>query len=721
MTETHLLRSLATEFIDLLGTREIQEHEQIRSFVTEQQASLQTALKDSTTPEIYKVAVVGSFKVGKSSFVNALCGIKNLASANSNPETAAITRYHYSEQARLEAHLIELDQWEVLRRVYQEAPNDLRAARYRGLMEMVEAEGSKLRVADLERDLISEDGVIQQFFCPDWDNEKERKEFLSRLGKYVSRRDPLHFFVRQLVVYVPVPFLKDGIELIDTPGLDDPDRYRVVLTEECVQNIDAILFLTRSGNSYSQSDKDFIIRQLRCKTIKHLRLIITRCDETFENAKRDARNNDEDIPNFERHLDLERARIRSELERTLDEMLAARDISEDSKAYFRDQLVEIPIDFISSTFHLEGNKEQGGIDSLHSELMAMLQKSERVAKARKILVDGLSRVCDRTIRGLNARREAVTQDFSIERVKRQLEQVEAKLNEALVEFKRRIKKEVKLLNEENAKDGELVESKVDAVLLQCDSIVDQYCMKDVGLHWRTRRCRNWGSLDLIQHKVADSIFPNVEAILRRFMSRYEDAIRRIQGQIESFQQTLAKVEHDVHLEGNMEPVALTEMFGDRFQEFTEDVDELVSTSRDKIVRHLDSFVSEEVRASLDQAQSSVAEIWGIGTTGRQFSQVQSFYRQVKESLRGSLESHLQEQIKDFGQIVLNQADLIYPKIESELGLIIQDRLNAIQANLTDLNDHQKIALVESLQRVIKQGEKMAKKLRSVLATMQTGP
>ena len=719
MTNTQVARRLAAEFIEMLGTPEIHENEQTRLFFTDQQEALRKALDDSATPEIYRVAVVGSFKVGKSSFVNALCNIRGLASVNSNPETAAITEFRFSEQPHAEAHLIRQDQWEEMKRVHQEAPDDLRAARYRRLKELEKAEDSKLNLADLERELISQNGVTQRFSCPDWEDKKQRREFLSRLEKYVSRRDPMHYFVDHLVIHVPVPFLKDGIELIDTPGLDDPDRYRVVLTEEYVKDIDAILFLTRSGSSYSQSDKDFIIRQLRRKAIKHLRLVITKCDETFENAKRDAQDKDEDIPSYERHLDLERRRVRSELERTLDEMLAATDVSEDSKAYFRDQLVEIPIDFISSVFHADGPREQSGIDRLHSHLMAMLQKGERAAKARKILIDALSRVCDRSVRVLKARKEAATQDFSIERVKRQLEQVEAKLNEALGGFERKIKREVKLLKETNEKDDELVESKIDAVLLRCDGVVDQYCMRDVGRHWRTRRCQNWGSLDSIQHRVADSIFPNVELLLRRFMGHYENTIRRIQGQIDLLQQTLATVEQEVHLDGDLEPVALTDMFGDRFRCFIEEVGELVSSSRDEIVRHLDSFVTEEVRESVDEARLDVARISGGGTTWRQSNHVLAFYRQLKESLRGSLESHLKKHIERFGQILLNRADSIYPEIKSELGLIIQDRLNAIQANLTDLNDHQKAALVEALEKVIKQGERTTKKIRPLLATVHT--
>ncbi len=48
--------------------------EKSQLFLEEQKGFLRRALDESATPERYKVAVVGSFKVGKSSFVNALCG-----------------------------------------------------------------------------------------------------------------------------------------------------------------------------------------------------------------------------------------------------------------------------------------------------------------------------------------------------------------------------------------------------------------------------------------------------------------------------------------------------------------------------------------------------------------------------------------------------------------------------------------------------------------------
>ena len=56
-------------------------------------------LKSQELPENYKVAVVGRFKTGKSSFVNELLGTQ-LASEDTNPETAAITTFRHGPSVK---------------------------------------------------------------------------------------------------------------------------------------------------------------------------------------------------------------------------------------------------------------------------------------------------------------------------------------------------------------------------------------------------------------------------------------------------------------------------------------------------------------------------------------------------------------------------------------------------------------------------------------------
>ena len=61
-------------------------------------------------PDEFRVAVIGRFKAGKSSFVNELLDNK-LAGEDTNPETAAITTFQYGPNVRAVRHQ---HQWDSL-------------------------------------------------------------------------------------------------------------------------------------------------------------------------------------------------------------------------------------------------------------------------------------------------------------------------------------------------------------------------------------------------------------------------------------------------------------------------------------------------------------------------------------------------------------------------------------------------------------------------------
>ena len=192
----------------------------------------------------------------------------------------------------------------------------------------------------------------------------------------------MHYLVNKLTIYAPIPILKDQIELIDTPGLNDTERFRVLLTEELVKDVDAILFLTKSGDSYSQSDKEFIVRQLRYRQIKHLQIIVTKCDETYDNAVRDARDNDDDPPTYAEFCARELGRVKAETKATLDELLQSNQLTDDEGYYFIEQLDNVPIQLISTKYHDEGEIQKGGIQNVKEGLYQILSTSQRFERAK---------------------------------------------------------------------------------------------------------------------------------------------------------------------------------------------------------------------------------------------------------------------------------------------------------------------------------------------------
>lgn len=210
ISKLHEEKNTINQTIELLKKAlNFEKDESYKSFLNEQIKILQKALQDASTPETYKVAIIGSFKVGKSSFVNALCDTPNLASVDSNPETAAITIFRYDRDARAEVHMITREDWNAMIENYNINPSDPRAVRYKKLKELENPQKTKsnkpIRIAEFEKRYISLSRVIESISCKDWTDKKCRKDFANQIQKFMSRRNPIHYLVEQIVLYVPVP------------------------------------------------------------------------------------------------------------------------------------------------------------------------------------------------------------------------------------------------------------------------------------------------------------------------------------------------------------------------------------------------------------------------------------------------------------------------------------------------------------------------------------
>jgi len=85
-----------------------------------------------------------------------------------------------------------------------------------------------------------------------------------------------------LVKYVELgsnlDFLSDGIEIVDTPGLDDPVIQREEITKEYISQCDMMLHLMNVSQSATLKDVEFIIDALLYQNISKLLVVVTRAD-----------------------------------------------------------------------------------------------------------------------------------------------------------------------------------------------------------------------------------------------------------------------------------------------------------------------------------------------------------------------------------------------------------------------------------------------------------
>ena len=316
-------------------------------------------------PSEYKVAVVGRFKAGKSSFVNELLG-RNLAGENTNPETAAVTTFRHGDGVVATIRFISKAEWTAFRHFHAEDPKNVDAQRVANWLKFSKKRADpddpdaesfdEAKLESLEKQYLTDVGSAKEIRLDLSSGKKGESAFRRELKRFTTATKPYHCMEQAIEITAPSPLLDEGVLLIDTPGLDDTERFRVNLTEQAVDGVDAILFLTQSGAAYGQSEKDFLLTLLRKGTVKQLVFVITQVDKTYAQHLRQARDQDEAPEPLKLRVQAERRRIEQEIESTLLELGE----NNDSPALqrYREQLGDVEIIFTSAANHRDAKAKE---------------------------------------------------------------------------------------------------------------------------------------------------------------------------------------------------------------------------------------------------------------------------------------------------------------------------------------------------------------------------
>ena len=672
---------------------EAKKHElsSYRPYLDEQIKSLDDALTLAKIPDFYRVAIVGRFKVGKSSFVNKLTD-ERLTGVETSPETAAISLLRYAENAYAEVKFISAEEWGEQREAFKADPTDPEAKRYAGFAKFNEhpakrdKEGRTVHhphfdLKALESKWLRPGGYTHRITPGGWKTKEDKAKFRAEIRIFTSSQEPVHYLVDRLVVHAPVPILGDNIELIDTPGLDDTERFRVRLTEDLVKEVDAILFLTEAGASYSQSDKDFIVRQLRQRQIKHLQIIATKIDKTYDAKVHDCSENDEDPPSFEEFCRKEEDRIRAEVKKTLDELLTSNQLSDEDGYYFLEQLDSVPIHLISAHYYDDKEFEKSGILAVRERLYQILSTSQRFEHSRKILSDRLTIVVHRLRGAFAGRLNAIEADYNPDKVRAEIAKIRAELEKKLGFFAGEAATLVTAMGNEQTALASIVPTHLDAICLLAEGVFHELEKGDLGKHWQTKRWGYWGYLSDLQSKVADLIFPKIELLLNKYIEHFRKFSDAVKTQLGHLEKEVVAVEQSNALSG-LEPLSLAQAHQKVLGEFEKLLADHAPNERDAILKQLSDFASQEVQTRIQAAKDEVHNVRGGGTTWRQNDAVSTFYTTVRRMLSSALREHLEKHFESFATGLLAQANSVYPQIKTELLSNLDERLKAIESTLS---------------------------------------
>ncbi|MDO9252927.1 MAG: dynamin family protein [Hydrogenophaga sp.] len=626
-------------------------------------------LKTQELPEDYKVAVVGRFKTGKSSFVNELLGDR-LASEDTNPETAAITTFRHGSQVKATIRFVPQQEWVRLQALHAEDAKHVDAHRVKIWNTFAKPKKNKDGVVDESFDLPALERLhlkpgghqIEIALTPDG-TRKSLKDFRDRLKEFTSGAKPMHCLVRGIEITSPAPILDEGVLLIDTPGLDDTERFRVSLTEKTVEDVDAVLFLTKSGVAYSQSEKDFLLSLLRKGTVKQLIVVITQVDQTYDQHVRAAEANDEDPESLAVRIERERIRIATEVNATLNDL--SQDDSPAMRRY-REQLGNVEIAFTSAVLHRDWKAKKpvayaidpadpGGVERLKAQLLRLLSTESRLAlTAQSISIGARTHLLDlQTV--LEAKLVAIRDIKDKEVAEQKLQTFREEFGAASTRFEGAVKQQVTLLGdrlkEKRRQHGILVEN----IGLLAEQQLGTFELNDVGRHWRTRRSGYWGYMSDFQARVANRIFPKVQEMLSDYTSLFAVFAKDFEVYLNALSQEGAKISDSLEL-GSTMPFDVTVKLKESLERSLQSAQELISAEELRVTTMLDDFVSDEVSERITERRTTVSSIWGAGTTNNQSAEVRDFYREVKNLLSEALNAHLTTRAREFGQFLVVEAE-----------------------------------------------------------------
>ncbi|MGB0387812.1 MAG: dynamin family protein [Ardenticatenaceae bacterium] len=212
---------------DLRRLREISQEVGLEAYVIKLIDDVLLRNKESK----FTMAVVGEFKRGKSTFINALLGLEVLPS-DVLPCTATLNRVTYGEKP--------------LVKVVFEAKN-----------------GQPEREVEIGINQLT-DYVTQ----------------LTEKSKNTAAQ------VKEAVVYYPAPYLQNNVEIIDTPGLNDDDTMTEV-TLSVVPHVSAAIFVIMPESPFSGSEGDFLHNKLLLSEMGRVIFVVNAIDRIKDPADRE--------------------------------------------------------------------------------------------------------------------------------------------------------------------------------------------------------------------------------------------------------------------------------------------------------------------------------------------------------------------------------------------------------------------------------------------------
>lgn len=217
------------------------------------------SLKNSSANSSFSIGITGVMNAGKSTMLNAILG-REILGTSVVPETANLTVIKHSKTEHAKVSFWKNSDWEMIK-------------------EEARTSDSLKEFVDSSEEFFGEG--LDEYITTDG---KSVDIPINSLSNYTSAKhsDLKCNLVRSVDLFTSLEYVKNGVEIVDTPGIDDPVTQREEITKEYLRECDVLVHLMNANQSATAKDIDFILDALIYQNISRLLVVITRVDTVSE-------------------------------------------------------------------------------------------------------------------------------------------------------------------------------------------------------------------------------------------------------------------------------------------------------------------------------------------------------------------------------------------------------------------------------------------------------
>lgn len=193
------------------------------------------------------IGVIGQMKCGKSTFLNSFVFEDDILPAATTPMTAALSVITYGEKKKIIAEFYTKDEWAEQRQQASRSLDDVADS-----LDESKVKAAKELVQKSEKLGSSLNGLLG----------KTQEDSFSNLIEYVGADGKFVSITKSVTIYYPKEYLK-GVEIVDTPGFNDPIVSREERTKAFLKKADVVLVMLYAGRPFDSTDRDIIFKNVR--------------------------------------------------------------------------------------------------------------------------------------------------------------------------------------------------------------------------------------------------------------------------------------------------------------------------------------------------------------------------------------------------------------------------------------------------------------------------